>query len=75
MAKKVFKGFPAALRKSLDHTRQVYAVRSEQASEDGAAWQPALAAACESITRALGEVTRSVELFELGGGRWGYRIG
>jgi hypothetical protein len=74
VAKKVFKAFPATLRKALDRTSQVYALRSEQASEDGAAWQPALAEACDAITRALGEVTRAVELFELGGGRWGYRV-
>lgn len=74
VAKKVFKAFPATLRKALDRTNQVYALRSEQASDDSAAWQPALAEACDAITRALGESTRSIELFELGGGRWGYRV-
>ena len=74
VARKAFKAFPATLRQTLDRTRQVYVLRSEQASDDSAEWQPALADACDAITRALGESTRSVELFELGGGRWGYRV-
>ena len=74
LAKKAFKSFPPALRQALEGTRQVYAVRSEQASDDSAPWQPALAEACEAIARALGECTRSVELFELAGKRWGYRV-
>ncbi|HEX5684615.1 MAG TPA: hypothetical protein VFY73_11345 [Ideonella sp.] len=74
VATKTFATFPAALQDTLARSRQVYVLRSEQASDEGAAWQPTLAAASEAIVNALGEITGSVELFELGKNRWAYRV-
>ncbi|WP_374563189.1 hypothetical protein [Ideonella sp.] len=73
-ATKPFATFPAALQATLARSRQVYALRSEQASDDSAAWQPALAEACEAMARALGASTASVELFERDRRDWAYRI-
>lgn len=73
-AAKPFATFPAALQATLARSRQVYALRSEQASDDGAAWQASLADACEAMARALGESTGSVELFEREKNDWGYRV-
>ncbi|MEK8033067.1 hypothetical protein AACH06_19765 [Ideonella sp. DXS29W] len=69
-----FAQFPPSLRDALKHTRQVYAVRSEQASEPGAAWHATLVSACEVLVASLGKLTSSVELFETEKRRWGYRV-
>lgn len=74
LAAKAFAAFPAALRKTLAGSRQVYALRSSQASDESADWQPTLAEACEAMTQALGEVTASVELFERQRNKWAYRV-
>jgi len=74
VAAKAFAAFPAALQDTLARSRQVYVLRSEQASDEGVIWQPSLADACEAVARALGECTGSVELFERGENGWGYRV-
>ncbi len=74
VAANAFAAFPAALRDTLARSRQVYVLRSEQASDEGAAWQQALASACDAMAQALGESTSSVELFERDGDDWAYRV-
>lgn len=74
VAAKPFAAFPAALQDTLARSRQVYVLRSEQAGDEGAAWQASLADACEAMARALGESTGSVELFEREKNDWGYRV-
>jgi len=74
VAAKTFAAFPAALQDTLARSRQVYVLRSEQASDEGAAWQAPLADACEAMARVLGQSTGSVELFERGEDDWGYRV-
>lgn len=74
LSTKAFAPFPAALRKTLAASRQVYALRSNQPSDEGADWQTVLAQACEAMAQALGEITGSVELFERQRGKWAYRV-
>lgn len=74
LSAKAFAPFPAALRKTLAGSQQVYALRSSQASDESADWQPALAQACEAFAQALGEITASVELFERQRGKWAYKV-
>lgn len=74
LSAKAFAPFPAALRKTLADSQQVYALRCSQASDESADWQPMLAQACEAMAQALGEVTASVELFERQRNKWAYRV-